>query len=929
MAGETLTVRMLMTAQAEQARRELTLTAQAARELKGVAPEVTAGWSGVKSVLTATGTAAHTLQGQVAGLNRETRTQAQQLVATARETAIYRTEMEALRAQFNPIFAASRQYEAVLREIADAERLGAISTREAAAAREQAAQSMAPMNPMRAAGGANVMQVGNLAAQFNDIGVMAAYQNPLQLALQQGTQINQVFASMGGHAAGIRAIGAAFAQIVNPMSLATIGIIAFGAMGIQWLLSLREEVVSVEDALAGLKEATEALDQASRLNSPRGFDDLERQYGQVTGAIRTMVAAQESLARLNAQGRLDDVNASIADRAGTRWYDIGISDDASSVLTLRRNLELSRSDAETLRGEIAQLGQMQEPEQLADQYAHLGTMIRTVIAELGSTPERRAFFGELLEAEAITRRLVALENNRGQWDTSRGTAMLAELESEAAIRQAINRYGEDSVQVIHMRIDAERRGFEATLATLEITDDLKVRLIAAWDAAKGVAATDMASGIARARAEAQAMADEIMRAVGAAQSLMAQGQTGLEDARIRAQYTDPVDQAYQLARAQMRRVQAPIRQSPDMDAITRQGLDAEVETYAAAAAETARLTEAQRELMRSRREGAGATDRSRAAVDNLITGLNDELAILRESDPVRQEMLRNRSALAAATAEERAEVEDLIRTRNRETQALADTQRAMSEVQDMGRDVVRGIVDDLRAGASAGDILTNVLDRILDRLVDMSSTRLTDMLFGPTSGSGGGGGLLTSFMNALFGIKMNAMGDVVGAPTLFAYGDQPGKLGVMGEAGPEAIMPLSHAGGTGVGAVLDGREVTLGLTRLSSGKLGVALPQNMSAAPFATGGSFGFVPSPPARSAGGAAGSSAQPAVIQLQPVLINNTSRQVDLEVEETTDARGQRQQRYVISDAVSTGLSTPGGKAQGTMKQVYGASPPARRRS
>jgi chromosome segregation ATPase len=35
--------------------------------------------------------------------------------------------------------------------------------------------------------------VGNLTSQFNDIGVMlAAGQNPLQLAIQQGTQIGQV-----------------------------------------------------------------------------------------------------------------------------------------------------------------------------------------------------------------------------------------------------------------------------------------------------------------------------------------------------------------------------------------------------------------------------------------------------------------------------------------------------------------------------------------------------------------------------------------------------------------------------------------------------------------------------------------------------------------------------------------------------------------
>ena len=49
--------------------------------------------------------------------------------------------LDDLKAKFNPLFAASREYEAQLREIAEAERLGAISAQEAAAARDRAAQT--------------------------------------------------------------------------------------------------------------------------------------------------------------------------------------------------------------------------------------------------------------------------------------------------------------------------------------------------------------------------------------------------------------------------------------------------------------------------------------------------------------------------------------------------------------------------------------------------------------------------------------------------------------------------------------------------------------------------------------------------------------------------------------------------------------------
>ncbi|MFV0303557.1 MAG: phage tail length tape measure family protein, partial [Paracoccus sp. (in: a-proteobacteria)] len=82
--------------------------------------------------------------------------------------------------------------------------------------------SAAAGRDMRSAAGANA----NLVSQFNDIGVMlAAGQNPLQLALQQGTQISQVLTQMGGGVGALRALGSAFVGMLNPISLATIGVI--------------------------------------------------------------------------------------------------------------------------------------------------------------------------------------------------------------------------------------------------------------------------------------------------------------------------------------------------------------------------------------------------------------------------------------------------------------------------------------------------------------------------------------------------------------------------------------------------------------------------------------------------------------------------------------------------------------------------------
>ncbi|MFV0301199.1 MAG: hypothetical protein ACK5IP_10030, partial [Paracoccus sp. (in: a-proteobacteria)] len=76
------------------------------------------------------------------------------------------------------------------------------------------------------------------------------------------------------------------------------------------------------------------------------------------------------------------------------------------------------------------------------------------------------------------------------------------------------------------------------------------------------------------------------------------------------------------------------------------------------------------------------------------------------------------------------------------------------------------------------------------------------------------------------------------------------------------------------------------------------------------------------------AANSAAP--IDTRPVIqiVNNSSAQVTGEVEETTDARGQRQHALVLSDMVATGLGKQGGQAARTMRNLYGTGPAVRRR-
>lgn len=80
---------------------------------------------------------------------------------------------------------------------------------------------------------ANSFNVGNVASQFNDIGVTAAAgQKPLQIALQQGTQLAQVFGQQGLTGV-LKTLGGAFLQVFSPVSLITIAVVGLVAAGIQ------------------------------------------------------------------------------------------------------------------------------------------------------------------------------------------------------------------------------------------------------------------------------------------------------------------------------------------------------------------------------------------------------------------------------------------------------------------------------------------------------------------------------------------------------------------------------------------------------------------------------------------------------------------------------------------------------------------------
>ena len=106
-------------------------------------------------------------------------------------------------------------------------------------------------------------------------------------------------------------------------------------------------------------------------------------------------------------------------------------------------------------------------------------------------------------------------------------------------------------------------------------------------------------------------------------------------------------------------------------------------------------------------------------------------------------------------------------------------------------DGMRGELDNV------GDYFAKFCNSILDTFIDMQAEMMAKSMMKSIMGGGGMGGFLGSIFSAFQakggawdkGVQAFASGGIVNRPTAFGYSDG---LGIMGEAGPEAIMPLTR-----------------------------------------------------------------------------------------------------------------------------------------
>jgi hypothetical protein len=345
-------------------------------------------------------------------------------------------EIRSLAAQYNAGLAAELKFADAQKEVARAVKLGVIAADQQDAVLERLqAQYIATANAATRTGaafGGMHAGAGNVFAQLNDIGVMmASGQNPFILALQQGTQLNQVWASMGAEGRKLSGVWgmlrAGIMQFANPMGLATIAVIAGTSALVQWgvaALGAGEEGNKFDDALDAIGTTIDNMMVPMDILKMSMFD-LEKTYGESAIRVRKMAVAQAELNASMAATRLDDQINAMDEMVAAYGRGVDASDEfgekidiSEALRRLRTDLKLSEKQALSMFEMFNALDNASNFDEQQNAMSSILQYIRDQNIEMGQLP------GELQRA---LNEMITLSN-----ETDRARKAMADLRAEAS-----------------------------------------------------------------------------------------------------------------------------------------------------------------------------------------------------------------------------------------------------------------------------------------------------------------------------------------------------------------------------------------------------------------------------------------------------------------------------------------------------------------
>jgi phage-related minor tail protein len=484
---------------------------------------------------------------------------------------------------------------------------------------------------------------------------------------------------------------------------------------------------------------------------------------------------------------------------------------AGAFLSFLPMLMSTAEDAKTLQetlddlsdtiGSMRDLSQeMASLEGLADKY---GMIDAELVRLLGNMREQQALAAQNQAADAV--KAIADEYRIASSAVNifkiTGTGAAADLADElgltknaflalqAGIREAEAATTlEDQATAVAKIADVLSRATGANEDLVASAIQTALRLREAAKAGQDLDNVDLEGALGGAANQAARIADELGRAAGNALSAAANASAALQDAQIRRQFAgDPIGQAGALAAAQFNRSAGAMRGS--QDAILRGQFTSMQGQIVADAEATARLNAETAKLNETMRGGA-----------KTISDVEREAARLYES--TRTEAERYAAEL------EKVEALFAVGAINGEvySRALEDLNAKFDPFTKLVAGVADTIENELNSAfasvlkgtADLGDALLSFASNVLAKV---AQDLFAQQFAGPIAE--GIKGIFSANGNVFDagGVTAFAKGGVVGGPTVFPFANG---IGLMGEAGPEAIMPLSRGADGKLGVIASG-----------------------------------------------------------------------------------------------------------------------------
>jgi hypothetical protein len=759
-------------------------------------------------------------------------------------------ELDRLRGSTNAQVRQQQLYDQAIKTTTRAVKARIISEQEAAQVMEDVRQKMASMGHV-------VNQNGEVMSRAD-----TAYQRWARGGLQNaGYQVADFAVQVQGGTSAVVAFGQQAPQLLGTFGAigAVIGaFVAIGAGLVNFFIRASGEARKLDDIMGDLNESIDQYaESASRLRD----EDLAFEFGSMTSEVERLTRATIALDRASALANLSASIKAITkeatalgflDRLAARVIatrapitDTRALEDAQAVFREINFRELglnigydvftgmmegisstaNSGDVEATARQLSDMIQQAMPDGLIDeegalrpgaalllQYRDLTLAAAELAAEINGTADaaerqRREAEESAREAERAAQ-AAERERRERERNAERAQELLTSYEEQAALQREIALYGEKSTQVEELKAQQAERAALALIDSLNVSDDVKDSLRAAYE--ELVSATGEASRLTDEAARTKAEFDGISSALRTIQGQISSlnlSNVGRE-ARLAALQSGGSElRATAAANIAMRRTElAPALGSAE--GVIRAAAQQQLEDYIAAQERSLVIDEQINSILDERRAAERESKRDakqRDVLSDLVERVRLERELLGVSEAerdVRMAVARaeNRySEQAIQNAIRIIEAERAIVEQRREMERLANFLGSQME------DALMSMVDGTKSVEDAFKDMARAVIAELYRVI------VVQRIVG--SFSTGGGGLLGALYGGFFpsangnvfsggNVVPFADGGVVTRATTFPM--QNGGVGLMGEAGPEAILPLKRGPGGKLGVESSG-----------------------------------------------------------------------------------------------------------------------------